>query len=90
MKTGGTEEMTQGFVVSAVCPTNIGSREGDRYTFSFMLQILLRLVHHFVSLPVSGPTASTRGGHISPLFRTVCAVHTSFVINSKYKISPLF
>jgi hypothetical protein len=61
MESGGTEEKTQGFVVFAICPTKIGSREGDRYTFSFMLQVLLRLIHHFVSLPVSGPTACTRG-----------------------------
>ena len=68
MKSGGTEEMTQGIIVFAIRLTNIGSREGDRYTFWFMLQVLLRLIHHFVSLPVSGPIACTRGGHISPFF----------------------
>jgi len=61
MNSAGTDDMTQGFVVFAICPTNIGSRAGDRYTFSFMLYVLQRLIHHFVSLPVGGPTACARG-----------------------------
>ena len=38
---------------------------------------------HFQSV---GQLRAPGEGHISPLFRRVCVIYTSFVINSKYKI----
>jgi hypothetical protein len=56
--------------VFAICSADISSREEERYTFSFMRLVLLRLIHHLASLTFQSvhELRARRERHVCTLF----------------------